>query len=54
MKRPSFSIFTLMFIVAMVAIDFNLLRLIDTASVDPRFGEQAHAVASVFTMASRR
>jgi hypothetical protein len=50
MKRPSFSIFTLMFIVAMVAIDFGLLRLMDMGSVDEQFVAQSQAVASVFLM----
>ncbi len=50
MKRPSFSIFTLMFIVAMVAIDFSLLRLMDMASFNAQFVAQAQAVASVFVM----
>ncbi len=50
MKRPSFSIFTLMFIVAIVATDFSLLRLMDMASADARFVAQAHAVGSVFIM----
>ena len=50
MKRPSFSIFTLMLIVAMVAIDFSLLRLIDMASFDEGFLAQGQAVASVFIM----
>ncbi len=50
MTRPSFSIFTLMFIVAMVAIDFGLLRLMDMARVDEQFDVQSHAVASIFLM----
>ena len=50
MKRPSFSIFTLMFIVAMVAIDFGLLRLMDMASADAQFVVPSQAVGSVFLM----